>query len=230
MRNERPGVAFLSAMAGQGVAKVYAQSNGAVLLEWLDGPSLGDLSRNGQDDQANVELVQVANTIHQGNPALGIDLPTLHDWFRALLDLRFGACYAPELRHNVERSQVVARYLLSSMVDVRPLHGDLHHDNVRRGDRGYCAFDAKGVLGERTYELANAFRNPKGVPGLVRSPKRIKHLSSLWSRLFAVDQQRLLQWATVKCALSIAWRSKHELVYDDEADLLAALRQMMEQI
>ena len=91
------------------------------------------------------------------------------------------------------------------------------------GARGYCAFDAKGVLGERCYELANAFRNPKGAPILARDPVRIRFLADLWSQSFSVDRRRLLEWASVKSVLSIAWRSGAELKQDDELDLLATL-------
>ena len=118
----------------------------------------------------------------------------------------------------------LARHLLASQTDIRPLHGDLHHDNIRLSDRGYCAFDAKGVVGERAYELANAFRNPKGIPDLIRDPSRIARLRELWSREFQVSPRRLMQWATVKVALSISWRSGGTLIADPECDLLSIFR------
>ena len=99
----------------------------------------------------------------------------------------------------------------------------VHHDNIRLGTRGFCAFDAKGVVGERTYELANAFRNPKGARKLVFNRNRIEVLADCWSQSFNVNRERLLQWAFVKCALSIAWRAKGKFVKDDETELLAML-------
>lgn len=228
MGNERCGFTFLEALDGRGAAEVYEQLDGVVLLEWLKGPSLGDLSRSGQDEKANIELVRVANTIHQQKASLSVDYPDLADWFESLFQLTISPDCKSGFRHDIEQSQALARHLLSTTTDVRPLHGDLHHDNIRLGNRGYCAFDAKGVLGERTYELANAFRNPNGVAALVRDPKRIRHLAKSWSQIFRVNEQRLLQWATVKCALSISWRNT-EIREDDEADLLGVFMRELKQ-
>ena len=89
--------------------------------------------------------------------------------------------------------------------------------------RGFCAFDAKGVLGERAYELANAFRNPAGAAELLRDPARQRARAASWSAAFGVDRARLRYWAAVKCALSIAWRSGGRVGADAEFDLLSCL-------
>ena len=54
----------------------------------------------------------------------------------------------------------VARRLLAEPREVTVLHGDLHHDNVLHGSRGWLAIDPKGLIGERTYEVANLLGNP----------------------------------------------------------------------
>ena len=77
--------------------------------------------------------------------------------------------------------------------------------------------------GDPAYELANAFRNPKGAADLQRDPARISHLARIWSQGLDIERTRLLQWAAVKCALSIAWRAKGVLRDDKEADLLSLL-------
>lgn len=221
MRNESEGFRFLAA-AGGPAARVYKVTASAALIEWLSGPPLGDLSRAGRDAEAAAELVQVAKGLHASAiPEAGY--PRLEDWFRALFSLTVSAGASEAARRNIFRSQVLARRLLADPQDVRPLHGDLHHSNIRLGDRGYCAFDAKGVLGERAYELANAFRHPRGAPDLVREPERIRFLATLWSQEFQVGQRRLMQWAAAKCALSIAWRNGGRLGKDPELDLLGAL-------
>lgn len=222
MGNERPGFDLLAALDGASVTKVYGVSDNAALMEWLEGPSLGDMTRAGHDRDASAHLVAVAKDIHAHTrtmPAMG--LPRLETWFQALFDLRAAPELAKRDKDNLLICKDIARGLLGSQTDIRPLHGDLHHDNIKHGSRGYCAFDAKGVLGERTYELANAFRNPKGVPDLVRSPARLLFLADLWSDAFDVDRDRLLRWAVAKCGLSIAWRSGPDLVADGELEVLA---------
>jgi len=101
--------------------------------------------------------------------------------------------------------------------------GDLHHDKARLAEDSYLAFDAKGVVGDRAYELANAFRNPKGVEALVRDPARIERLLAQWSLGFRVAPERLLDWAVAKCALSIAWQAGTDLSGDSDLDLLEVL-------
>ena len=222
MRNERPGFGFLSDLNGNGAAILYEVADNSALLEWLEGPSLGDLSRNGEDQKANLELVKVANLLHQNPIQLSQEPPTLHNWFTDLFTVQLHKECDASLKHDIQKCQTVARHLLDTSDNQCVLHGDLHHDNIRLGSRGYCAFDAKGVTGERCYELANAFRNPRGAPDLVCDPNRILGLAAQWSQAFQVDHQRLLEWAAAKYALSIVWRNP-VLRDDSEADLLNLL-------
>ncbi|MFV0335436.1 MAG: aminoglycoside phosphotransferase family protein [Tropicimonas sp.] len=219
---EIPGIAFLRTLDGEAAARICGQGAGSVLVEWLDGPSLGDLSRGGRDDEASRELVTVAARLHRIPRGVPMALPSLSEWFASLFEMRFASGCGSELRHDIGRSRQIARHLLATMTGIVPLHGDLHHDNIRHGERGWCAFDAKGVLGERAYELANAFRNPDGVDDLMRDPARIRRLARSWSAAFEVEETRLLQWAAAHCALSISWRHP-VLDSDGDADLLHIL-------
>lgn len=220
MGEERHGFTLMAALNGQGAAKVFQTTQNAALTEWLSGPHLGDLTRSGQDNQATVELVKVATTLHKNIQNIP-NLPTLTQRFRALKTIRLNCPDAA--KHNLQRAQILAAHLLKTQTDIRPLHGDLHHDNIRLSPRGYLAFDAKGLIGERDFELANAFRNPVSAEPLHRNPTRIRHLAQSWGQAFAVPPQRLLDWAAAKCALSIAWRSGGTVKDDPEFDLLAAL-------
>ncbi len=221
MANERPGFAFLEALNGDGAARVRQVSGNAALIEWLDGPSLGDLTRRGEDERAATKLVEAANRIHARPRQVSEQLPVLADWFDALFKIEFAPDCPPATRRDLMFCRETARRLCDDQQDVRPMHGDLHHDNIRLTDRGPCAFDAKGVVGERCFELANAFRNPRGVPDLVRNPKRARYLCDFWSREFRVAPTRLIEWAAVKCALSICWRCEDQLAFDEEFDLLS---------
>ena len=102
----------------------------------------------------------------------------------------------------------LAEDLLADQQDIRPLHGDLHHDNIKAGDPGYIAFDAKGVLGARTFELANAFRNPLGSEATALRPETIQRRAELWSAGLNVSKTRLLSWAAAFSGLSLAWHYK----------------------
>ena len=223
MGNESAGFAYLDALNGRAAAKVMRWTSNVAVTEWLDGPSLGDMTRSGNDAQAAFELVKVASELHSKPLKVTAKLPALETWFTALFEIKIAADCPPGIQSTVMFCQALARQLVANQRDVCPLHGDLHHDNIRLGIRGYCAFDAKGVLGERAYELANAFRNPKGASTLVGDPDRIRFLRDTWSDAFKVPPDRLMQWAAVKCALSIAWRSGGTLGQDTEFDLLDLL-------
>jgi streptomycin 6-kinase len=228
MGNERCGFHYLKALNGVGAAKVFWFNQNAALTEWLKGPSLGDLTRDGQDELASNELVAVANKLHASPSAMATNFPHLDHWFSALFQLKFASDCPSTAQRDLLKCKQLASDLVHAQQDIRPLHGDLHHDNIQLGTRGYCAFDAKGVVGERTFELANAFRNPKGAEQIIRDPARILYLADLWSHSFDVDQHRLLQWASVKCALSMAWRSGPVFSNDPEMDLLSLLLSFLE--
>lgn len=224
MANEKPGFALLSLWAGCHAARLHGLDGNVAIMEWLDGPSLGDLVRSGRDEAATEILADVARKLHALSVTPDPSFPKLTDWFEGLFRLKL----APELpapsAHAIETARETARSLLAEPIDARPLHGDLHHDNIRQTERGYCAFDAKGVIGERAYEFANAVRNPKGADALIRQPDVIRRRIRIWSDAFDLPPGRLLRWAAAKCALSIAWRHKDRaLRADPELDLLEIL-------
>jgi streptomycin 6-kinase len=111
---------------------------------------------------------------------------------------------------------------LTTQTDIRPLHGDLHHDNIKGSPRGYLAFDAKGILGERCYDFANALRNPIGAEAHYRQPEVIKRRVSAWAQCFGVPENRLLQWAAAHSALSLAW-SNTGVFADEPRDDIALI-------
>ena len=223
MGHERAGIDYMRALHGHGVVRIYDHTQTAVLMEWLDGPSLGDLARQGAEDHAAQTLLDVACHLHANPMKRPASLTNLTEWFAALFALRFAPDCPQGLQADIRRAQAMAKRLLAEGSHDKPLHGDLHHDNVRLGARGYLAFDAKGLLGDPAYELANAFRHPLDQPHLVCDPARIDRLAHLWSDGLGVPRPHLLQWACAKCAMSIAWRRGPILSDDKEADLLAVL-------
>jgi len=184
MGAERAVFAVMSALNGVSAAKVLALGQNTALTEWLDGLSLGDLTRSGEDETATRHLGETAAKMHRYMPRITDDLPTLTQWFHGLETLSFAPECPPQAKQNLQSAKTLARNLLATEHAICPLHGDLHHDNIRLGPRGYAAFDAKGLIGERGFELANAFRNPKGAEALHRDPTRIRHLANTWSQIF----------------------------------------------
>lgn len=221
MGHEAAGFAYLRQFNGGPAAHVYALSEDAALLEWLEGPSPGDVARKGDLLVADQALANIAAALQVA--AVAQKLPSVEARFAALLTVQEENLPAGALRDNVLRCRTLARELLGDEQQPCALHGDLHHENLRQTARGYCAFDAKGLWGDRAFELANAFRHPMGCEDLIRQRAVIRRRAHLWAAALQVPVRRLLAWAAVKCALSIVWRQPPDGVPDAEGALLAVL-------
>ncbi len=111
-----------------------------------------------------------------------------------------------DMRPLWARAQKVLADLLATTTDPRPLHGDLHHDNViGGGDRGWRAIDPKGLFGDPVFDGANLFRNPYGADALVFEPARIEGLADRLSQRLGWPRRRILEWAFVLNAISAVW-------------------------
>jgi len=85
-----------------------------------------------------------------------------------------------------------ARELLATPRDVAALHGDIHHDNILDfGARGRLAIAPKGLLGERGFDYANIFCNPKETAA---APGRLSRQASTVAEASGLERVRLLQW------------------------------------
>jgi streptomycin 6-kinase len=211
----------LAQWAGNGAAQIYQtyrappceSGHGGIcfVMEWLDGPSLGDVARDGNDTEATAQLAQVACTLSrpavEGFPDLSTNGADL-----ARMDI---AKIPDTYRANFMRAKTCWQELLSSTTHKRLLHGDLHHDNVLKGSRGlkseqsWCAIDPRGLNGDPAYEFANAFRNPVGMKGKAADPARMQHMADVFAQTSGLERTRILQFAFAHCALSLSWSLKN---------------------
>ena len=198
-REEIAGARLMRWWDGAGTARVWELSDDAVLMEWLDGPSAGDMARTGQDDAATGILCDVLADLHRPRGAP----PDLHDlagWVRPLTLAR-AADWPPAFAEAALR----LGHLLETAPDAVPLHGDFHHDNVMRSARGWLAMDPKGLIGDPAYDAANLFRNPLGASELALDAGRIARLADRVSARLGQRRGRVLDWAAAHCALAAVW-------------------------
>jgi streptomycin 6-kinase len=201
--DEQAGYRLMSWWNGQGAAKVIVASDGALLMERAVGPlSLARMARSGQDDEACRILCRTAARLHAPRSGPLPELNPLDRWFQPLFDL---ATSHPVLAPAAEQ----ARRLLANQRDVRPLHGDLHHDNVLDfADRGWLAIDPHGLVGERTFDVANIFTNPDlGDPTypVATLPGRFEARLDVVVAETGIDATRILEWIVAWTGLSAAW-------------------------
>ncbi len=226
--NEGPGPRLLTAWKDRGAVRIFKEAPTAILMDWLDGPSAGDIARSGRPDQAVTLLAETARRLHH-SPVEVDGLKPLSQMFEPLFGCAISAQCSGSLRHDMQSAIALAGQLLSSQDIHVPLHGDLHPDNIILTDGGPVVIDAKGYVGDPAFELANALRHPKGLPDLVRQPGQIDQCLTVYAEAMQVPRKRLAEWAAAKCAMSIFWRSTGQIGEDPEADLLRLLLHVADQ-
>ncbi len=217
MGNEAAGFAYLDQFAGQGAVTFFGIRDNAVLMEDLPGPSLGDFARDGHDEEAAIELANLARGL-QARAKPCANLLPVSQAFQPMFHESFDGLLSPVQVKLYRQGVSVAQNCVQNQSRPCPLHGDLHHDNVLNTPRGYCVFDAKGMIGDPAYELANAFRHPRGRPEWTTDVARAQRVASVWATALQVTPYYLLSWAMAKVTLSIFWQLRRGQVSSVEFD------------
>jgi len=206
VEDERAGAVALRCFDGRGAVRLLRVHERAHLLEYAGGDDLLPLVRGGGDDQATAIIAEVLQRLHAASPdAPPVGLRPLRSWFRALFRQAAGECAAGRSSLFV-RAAGVAESLLRHPREVRVLHGDIHHRNIRRHpERGWLAFDPKGLVGERTFDAANTLCNPLELPELVENEKRLRSTAGLLAERLELDGGRVLSFTFAYAALSASW-------------------------
>jgi streptomycin 6-kinase len=118
------------------------------------------------------------------------------------------------------RCAPLAQRLLADQREVRVLHGDIHHRNIRQSSRGWLAFDPKGVVGDRAYDCANTLCNPP-MTELVHNEARLLTNAAILADTLAIDLPRVLAFTYAYACLNASWWSLRIGVDDIAQDLVA---------
>ena len=201
--DEQAGYRLMSWWNGGGAARIIEAADGALLMERaMGGGSLARMARFGDDDEACRILCGAAARLHAPRPSPPPALHRLDDWFQPLFRLA-------DSHSALSPAAEQARSLLADQRDVRPLHGDLHHDNVLDFEtRGWLAIDPHGLIGERTFDFANIFTNPDlGDPTVpvATLPGRVEARLGIVAGETGIEAARILDWVVAWTGLSAAW-------------------------
>lgn len=222
--DEMIGVSALRWYAGDGAVRIEDVSGEDIFMEWLDGETLGDVVRRGDDARATDILMDVVLRLHAPRGPLPSELICLESQCEPLLASDFTFWPAPSRPLGAKLKQL-ARELLDTQPSQIPLHGDLHHDNVMHSTGGWQVIDAKGLVGDPAYEFSNVFRNPIGAENLVNQPDRSVRLARTFGAHFQLDPQRILEWAVVHAALSTFWNKSAGNQIGGDLAMLSVLEQ-----
>lgn len=213
--DEINGARLMQWWDGDGAARIDAIDGNDVLMEWLDGATLGDAVRRDvfRDMEATDVLCDVVAKLHRQRPTAQPELWPLEDWMKPLRESDLG--FLPvEARPLWQRAQAILADLLASTNDRRPLHGDLHHDNVIGSTGNWRVIDPKGLIGDPVFDVANIFRNPHGADDLVFRPGRVNRLADTFERRLGFDVRRVMQWAAVLTAISAVWNKETDFGWE----------------
>jgi streptomycin 6-kinase len=203
---ERNGAIALGYWDGRGAVRLLRVDEQAHLLEYAAGEDLIGMVKNGQDEEATAIIAGVLNQLHaESDRPLPEGLVPLKRWFRALF--KKADADRAEGRDSVYvRGARVAEALLAEPRDVTVLHGDIHHENVRyQAQRGWLAFDPKGLIGERTYDAANTLCNPGWMTEVVENEKRLLRTAAILAQKLDIELSRVLAFTYAYVCLSASW-------------------------
>lgn len=204
--DEQRGALALRYFDGHGAVRLLHYDEGAHLLEYAAGDELVTLVERGQDENATRIIAQVIRQLH-GVPqdASRNGLVMLDRWFGALFN-KAAADRQAGIDSIYVRCAPLTEKLLADQRDVRVLHGDIHHRNIRQSSRGWLAFDPKGVVGERTYDCANTLCNP-AMPEIVHNETRLLTNAAILADTLAIDLSRVLAFTYAYACLNASWWS-----------------------
>ena len=211
---ELPGMAFLRWRDGNGAIRLIDSHGMSCLLEDAGDLTLRQYRLEHGEAACNRIIVDVLGRLHAPSPATLENLTPLDRHFAALFDRSLDG-YDTMLREPLGFARQLALELLGTQDNIKPLHGDLHHDNiVSGGTRGWLAIDPQGLIGDAAYDVANIFGNPlNALPDIIK-PARIKALTTLFSQMLGCGEEKILRYAIAHAGLSICWSVEDGTLFD----------------
>ncbi|MCA2374039.1 aminoglycoside phosphotransferase family protein [Agrobacterium genomosp. 3 str. CIP 111-78] len=217
------GADFIAWRAGVGCVELLERSDDILLMEHAGAETLRDvLFRDGDDDATTQIAADVLLQYHQPSqqppPSSLLTLPL---YFESLFRKA-----EQDRTDGVESIYVDAATLAQELIDrqrdVKPLHGDLHHENIMRSGRGWIIIDPAGLIGDAALDVANMFSNPLDRFDLTRSEARIASMAAIFSRALQRDERVLLQYAFAYGCLSATWHEEDSNAEERDNELAVA--------
>lgn len=219
--DELRGAYFLKWRDGVGAVRLLASEGRVMLLEYGGERLLADvISKEGDNTAAEIAAETLSRMLSPSEQPLPPELQPLRERFAGLFTKTDRAGGHPSI--YVEAAEI-AEQLLTDQRDVRPLHGDLHHENIIFGPRGWLVIDPKGVLGDPAFDAGNMFFNPLNEQtGLCLDENRIAFMADTFGRTLGQPPARILDFAFAYGCLSAAWHAEDGNKKEEELELSVA--------
>lgn len=220
--DELRGEHYLAWRRGEGAVRLLGRDGNRMLLEYAGDRLLSEhLAEHGDDAATEIAAEVMAKLFSPSQHPVPPDLQPLRDRYVSLF--RAAKADRDAGRHSlyVEAAEVAGR-LLADPHGIKPLHGDLHHDNILFGPRGWLAIDPKGVLGDPGFDAANVFYNPLDRDDLCLDPRRIAHMAEMFGKTIGQSPRAILDHAIAYGCLSAAWHREDKNAVDESRELAVA--------
>ncbi|WP_303703211.1 aminoglycoside phosphotransferase family protein [Brevundimonas naejangsanensis] len=197
-------LAWLRWRDGSGAIRLLGAQEDWQWLEDAGDSTLASVLEAEGDAAATRIAAEALSALHAPSDRQVEGLQTLEDRFEAL---------RREARDQgglfSEAASLAAR-LMSAEAPIRPLHGDLHHDNLLHGPRGWLAIDPHGLIGDPAYDAANLLYNPLERQDLRTDPERARRVAETLGPAVGRPAQAVLAWGFCHACLSAAWHLEDE--------------------
>jgi len=213
-----PNLEFSSEMAalklfnGNGACKLIDcdEKRGFLLLERLiPGTMLAELK---DDDERTHTAADVMQRLWRTTPDRN-NFIKLSDWFDELKTVRpkFDGGTGPFPKELFERVESFLPELFADE-DVKLIHGDFHHFNILKSERGWLIIDPKGVIGPAGYEVGPLMINPwgsfsDGISFQIKTKRRI----DIFRERLGWEREKLIRWSLAHSVLSAWWDFESDL-------------------
>jgi len=222
VEDELRGAHYLAWREGRGAVRLLDSENNFMLLEYAGEGHLRDvLDRGGDSAATEIAASVLAELTAPSDMPFPADLQPLRARFASLFAKAAADRAAGRTSLYVEAAETAER-LLAAPRRLCPLHGDLHHDNIIEGLRGWLAIDPKGVLGDPAFDAANMLYNPLERDDLCLDPKRIAHMAEVFAAVLDQDPRHILDHAIAYGCLSAAWHEADGNAKDEARELAIA--------
>lgn len=220
--DEQRGAYYLRWRRGEGAVRLFGVDRRKMLLEFA-GKRLLTQHVDEFGDTAATEIAAdvLERLFAPSSHPFPAELQPLRERFAALFDKTKEDRKAGVKSLYVEAAELADR-MLDNPVELKPLHCDLHHDNILLGSRGWLAIDPKGVLGDPGFDAANLFYNPIGREELCANPERIAQMAQVFAKALRQTPGAILDHAFTYGCLSASWHAEDKSDEDEELELRIA--------
>lgn len=212
-------MAALGLFNGEGACQLLDcdEERGALLLERLNpGIMLAELKDDDERTHIAIDVMQNLIFRRGGVTPLQNKFIQLSAWFDDLKTVRskFDGGTGPFPKEIFERVESFLPELFADE-DVNLMHGDFHHFNILKSERGWIVIDPKGVIGPAGYEIGPLMINPwgslsDGTSFKVQTERRM----DIFRERLGWEREKIIQWSVAHAVLSAWWDFQDDMDWE----------------